>query len=61
MAKKRKGRPRDHDPDPNLTIKKQKVEFFPEGVHHYEALEEVPWDLQKYVGVTTRGYSGESH
>lgn len=21
----------------------------PEGVHHYQDLEEVPWDIQKYV------------
>lgn len=49
--------------DLTLSAKKQKLaegspkESLPEGIHHYQTVEEVPWDLQKYVAQD----SGSSH
>ncbi|KIV93195.1 hypothetical protein PV10_04432 [Exophiala mesophila] len=58
MARKRKSRAVAEDA--KWSAKKQKQtqesseESLPEGVHHYQTLEEVPWDLQKYW---QQGYS----
>jgi hypothetical protein len=54
MAKKRKQAAEAH-PSEEPPQKKQNVdEDLPPGVHHYRALEEVPWDIQKYW---QQGYS----
>lgn len=49
MAKKRKNKPLDRDEERYQHSKKPRVSEtpLPEGVHHYETVEEVPWDLQK--------------
>ncbi|KAJ9494918.1 putative diacylglycerol O-acyltransferase tgs1 [Exophiala xenobiotica] len=48
MAKKRKHVDRDEDTSqvPARTVAPS--EPLPDGVHHYETIEEVPWDVQKY-------------
>jgi len=50
MARKRKSKALDPYEEDNETSKKARVVEtpLPEGVHHYERVEEVPWDLQKY-------------
>jgi hypothetical protein len=47
MAKKRK-RVERTDPNNEPPLKKQSsTTELPPGVHHYEQVEEVPWDIQK--------------
>ena len=50
MGKKRKNKYGDSHEDLDQPAKKPRVSTspLPEGVHHYQELEEVPWDLQKY-------------
>ncbi|KIX98295.1 uncharacterized protein Z520_05596 [Fonsecaea multimorphosa CBS 102226] len=48
MGKKRKNAvPVEHDYEPPPK-KRPLTTPLPEGVHHYESIEEVPWDIQKY-------------
>lgn len=49
MARKRKSQAFEHDEEQHQPSKKTRATEtpLPEGVHHYEALDEVPWDLQK--------------
>lgn len=51
MARKRKSNALDHDDEQYEQPKKTRASeiSLPEGVHHYETVEEVPWDLQKSV------------
>lgn len=53
MARKRKNKALNPDEEQYETSKKARVTetSLPEGVHHYETIEEVPWDLQKYVQI----------
>ncbi|KEF54390.1 uncharacterized protein A1O9_09556 [Exophiala aquamarina CBS 119918] len=50
MAKKRKNKALDPNEEQYESSKKARVTEtpMPKGVHHYETIEEVPWDLQKY-------------
>ena len=49
MAKKRKHVDRDEDTSQVPARIVPPSEPLPEGVHHYETIEEVPWDVQKYA------------
>jgi hypothetical protein len=48
MGKRKKGRKQAFE-ESQPPSKKQRVsgQPMPEGVHHYETIEEVPWDIQK--------------
>ncbi|KAL6247342.1 putative diacylglycerol O-acyltransferase tgs1 [Rhinocladiella similis] len=48
MARKRKSANYGDESELSPAKKVASTEPLPEGVHHYETLEEVPWDLQKY-------------
>ncbi|KIX03601.1 uncharacterized protein Z518_07154 [Rhinocladiella mackenziei CBS 650.93] len=48
MAKKRKHVDRSEPSSQPPTKKRLSDTTLPEGVHHYQSLGEVPWDLQKY-------------
>ncbi|KAJ9640761.1 putative diacylglycerol O-acyltransferase tgs1 [Knufia peltigerae] len=48
MARKRKSANYGDESNQPPTKKVASTEPLPDGVHHYETLEEVPWDLQKY-------------
>ena len=53
MARKRKSKALERDEEQHPPPKKARPTetSLPEGVHHYEALEEVPWDIQRYSSV----------
>ena len=50
MGKRKRNRKYEHD-DSQPPAKKQYFPSspMPDGVHHYQTLEQVPWDIQKYV------------
>jgi hypothetical protein len=55
MPKRKRRQNNGFDPVSAPPAKKQYVASdLPEGVHHYQVLEEVPWDIQNYWN---QGYS----
>ncbi len=50
MARSKKRKDVDRVEEPGQLLKKTKVSTtpLPEGVYHYQNIDEVPWDVQKY-------------
>lgn len=48
MGRKRKHAERTENSNQPVAKKQNTATDLPPGVHHYQSVEEVPWDIQKY-------------